>query len=109
MQHSTNTSAVASLVLGIVSLVTLLSVGLFWGCLPLPLVLGIIAWVLGKNAIAQVDAGLGSPSERGMATAGYVMGIIAVALSVLGLCCWSGILVGIIGVGTIPFWAGVQW
>lgn len=106
MQQSTSTSAVASMVLGIVSLVALFSAGVFWGCLPLPLVLGIAAWVLGKSAIAQVDAGLGSPSDRGMATAGYVMGVIAVVLSVLGLCCWGGILVGMIGAGTIPFWAG---
>jgi len=103
MQQSTNTSAVASLVLGIVALVTLLSAGVFWGCLPLPLVLGIIAWVLGKNAVAQVDAGLGTQNDRGLAMAGYVMGVISVVLSVLGLCCWGGILVGMLGVGAIPF------
>lgn len=105
MQQSANTLAVTSLVLGIVSLATLFSVGVFWVCLPLPLVLGIVAWVLGKNAIAQVDAGLGSQNDRGMAVAGYVMGVISVVLSVLGLCCLGGILVGIIGTGTIPFWA----
>jgi hypothetical protein len=108
MQQATNTSAVASLVLGIVALVTLLSAGVFWGCLPLPLVFGILAWILGKNAITQIDAGLGNPNDRSMATAGYVMGILSVVLSVLGLCCWGGLFAGIIGMGMIPFWGDIQ-
>lgn len=105
MQQSTNSTAVASLVLGIVALVTLLSVGVFWGCLPLPLVFGILAWILGKNAASQIDAGLGNPSDRGMATAGYVMGVIAVVLSVLALCCVGGALGGLFGLTVIPWWS----
>jgi hypothetical protein len=40
MQQTTGTNAVASLVLGIIALVTLLTAGVWWGCLPLPLILG---------------------------------------------------------------------
>jgi hypothetical protein len=43
MQQTTSTSAVASLVLGIVALATLLTAGVFYGCLPLLLIFGILA------------------------------------------------------------------
>ena len=104
MQQTTGTSAVASLVLGIVALVTLLTAGVWFGCLPLPLILGILAWIFGKNAMNAIDAGFGNPNERGMAVAGYIMGIISVVLSVLGLCCVGGALAGIIGIGAAPLW-----
>ncbi len=104
MQQSTNSTAVASLVLGIVAIITLLSSGVFWWCLPIPLICGILAWIFGKNAVSQIDAGLGNPGDRSLATAGYVMGIIAVILSALALCCSIGVLAGIIGIGMFPFW-----
>jgi len=104
MQQTTGTSAVASLVLGIVALVTLLTAGVWFGCLPLPLIFGILAWIFGKNAMNAIDAGIGNPNERGMAVAGYIMGIISVVLSVLGLCCVGGALAGIIGIGAAPLW-----
>lgn len=106
MQQSTNSTAVASLVLGIIALFQLLSAGCWWVlCLPLPLVFGILAWILGKNAISQIDAGIGNPSDRGMATAGYVMGVISVVLSVLGMCCWGGVLSGTLSMSTLPWWS----
>jgi len=104
MQQTTGTSAIASLVLGIIALVTLLTAGVWFGCLPLPLILGILAWIFGKNAMNAIDAGIGNPNERGMAVAGYIMGIISVVLSVLGLCCVGGALAGIIGIGAAPLW-----
>jgi hypothetical protein len=104
MQQTTGTSAIASLVLGIVALVTLLTAGVWFGCLPLPLILGILAWIFGKNAMNAIGAGFGNPNERGMAVAGYIMGIISVVLSVLGLCCVGGALAGIIGIGAAPLW-----
>ncbi len=106
MQQSTNTMAVASLVLGIVALASLLTSGVFWGCVPLPLICGALAWSLGKNAVRQVDAGLGSPNDRGMATGGYVMGIIAVTLSLLVACCWVGVFAGGVGVMFYPIFRG---
>ncbi|MCS7300947.1 MAG: hypothetical protein NZ556_05265 [Fimbriimonadales bacterium] len=108
MQQSTNTTAIASLVLGIVALVTLITAGVWWGCLPLPLILGALAWVLGKNAISYIDAGLGNPNERGMATAGYIIGVVTVILSVLGLCCAIGVVGGIVGLSAYPFWDALQ-
>jgi hypothetical protein len=57
-----------------------------------------------------IDAGVGNPSERGMAVAGYIMGIISVVLSLLGMCCAVGavgVFVGFIGLSTAPFWG--QW
>ena len=107
MQQTTSTSAVASLVLGIVALVTLLTAGVWFGCLPLPLIFGILAWIFGKNAMNAIDAGIGNPSERSMAVAGYIMGIISVVLSLLGMCCAVGVFVGFIGLSTAPFWG--QW
>jgi membrane protein insertase Oxa1/YidC/SpoIIIJ len=107
MQQTTGTSAVASLVVGIVALATLLTAGVFYGCLPLPLILGILAWIFGKKAMNAIDAGFGNPNERGMAVAGYIMGILSVVLSVLGLCCVGGAIAGIIGLSAAPFWG--QW
>ncbi|MCS6922932.1 MAG: hypothetical protein NZM10_00990 [Fimbriimonadales bacterium] len=107
MQQTTNTSAVASLVLGIVATVMLITAGIWWGCLPLPLILGILAWITGKNALAQIEAGLGNPSDRGIATAGYIMGILNTVLSVLGLCCGAGMLAGLFSLWVIPFWQNV--
>jgi hypothetical protein len=42
-----------------------------------------------------------------MAVAGYIMGIISVVLSLLGMCCAVGVFVGFIGLSTAPFWG--QW
>jgi len=105
MQQTTGTSAVASLVLGIIALATLLTAGVWFGCLPLPLILGILAWIFGKNAMNAIDAGIGNPNERGMAVAGYVMGIIAVILSVLGICIWGAVFMFII---LLPSWLQQQ-
>ena len=59
--------AVASLVLGVLSLVV---------C---PLC-GPIAWSLGHNAEREVDASGGTLSGRGIATAGKILGIVATVL-----------------------------
>ncbi|MCS7209177.1 MAG: hypothetical protein NZ874_06360 [Fimbriimonadales bacterium] len=109
MQKSTNTMAIASLVLGIVALLTLITSGIFYLCLPLPLIFGVLAWVFGKSAISQIDAGLGDAADRGMAVAGYVMGIIATILSIVGLCCAGGVLAGILGAGLYPLWDLQRW
>lgn len=107
MQQTTNTMAVASLVLGILALVLLLASGLNWYCVPLPLILGVLAWVMGKSALTQIDAGMGNPSDRGLAAAGYVMGIISTVLSALALCCLVGAGLGIIAF-MVPIWRQLQ-
>lgn len=98
--------AIASLILGIIALISL-GTGLFSGfCLPIPLILGVLAWIFGKNALAALDASEGNPSERGIAQAGMITGIIAAVLSVLGGCCYVGGIAGILTLGGLPVWQG---
>ena len=66
-----NQKALWAMVLGIVGI----------GCCPL--VAGIPAIVLGKQAQREIDASGGVQSGRGMATAGFVLGIISCAFAVL--------------------------
>ncbi len=99
--------AVASLVLGIVSLVLLLVSGVFYYCIPLPLVFGVLAWVFGRNALIGIEMGQGNPNERGIATAGMVMGIITTVLCLLAICCGGALLAGLISF-SIPFWQELQ-
>lgn len=77
-------AAVASMILGIVSLL------FFWSYYfaVVPMVLGIIAIVLGAKA--QKEMPLGSDG-RGMATAGLIMGIIGAGLSAVVFLCSTAI------------------
>jgi hypothetical protein len=68
-----NQKAVWSLVLGILGLVCC-------GFLT-----GVPALILGKQAQTEIDASHGMQGGRGMATAGFVLGIISIVLGVLGL------------------------
>jgi hypothetical protein len=61
------------LILGILSLVCC---GLFTG---------IPAIIMGKNALAEIDAAPGRYTNRGTVKAGYICGIIGTALSALGI------------------------
>jgi len=49
------------------------------------IILGPVAWVMGNNALAAIDAGRADPSQRANAAAGRICGIIATALSALGI------------------------
>ncbi len=69
----TNSKAIWALVLGILGLVC---------C---GLLAGIPAIALGNMARNEIDASGGLQTGRGMAVAGFVLGIISVVLSVLGL------------------------
>lgn len=79
--QKTNGKAIWSLVLGIVGLVCC-------GFLA-----GIPAIILGNMAKKEIDAGQGT--GRGMAQAGFILGIIAVVLGILGLILWA---VGVVDV-----------
>lgn len=72
--------ATTSLVLGILSLVCL------------GLLSGIPAMIIGRNATKEIDASHGAIGGRGMATAGFVTGLIGTLLSVLGLVAVIGVL-----------------
>ena len=51
----------------------------------LPLVLGPWAWVVGRRVVREVDAEPGRWDGRGPAMGGYVMGVVATVLLVLGI------------------------
>ncbi|GBC94146.1 hypothetical protein HRbin15_02654 [bacterium HR15] len=62
--------------------------------------LGPVAWIMGNNALRDIDAGLGNPSDRGMIVAGRVLGIIATILLIAGLallCLYFAVFVAIFG------------
>ncbi len=65
------------LTLGILSLVLNFGCAMGW-------VLGIIAWVMGKNDLREMDAGIMDPGGRSNTQAGKVCGIISVVLAILG-------------------------
>ena len=71
-------SATKALVLGIISLV-----GGF-ACY-LPLLVGPWAWAVGRRAVQEIDAQPGRYGGRGQALAGYVLGVVATVLLVLGV------------------------
>jgi hypothetical protein len=49
---------------------------------------GIIAWVMGKNDLREMDAGIMDPSGRGLTQAGKICGMISVILWIVGLVIW---------------------
>lgn len=53
---------------------------------------GIVAWVLGNQDIKDMEAGTMDPSGLGMTKAGKILGIISVALNVLGILIWVAML-----------------
>lgn len=83
-------SATATLVLGILSLVLGLS------CYGVGLVLGPIAWVKGRRALADFDANPGMYSNRGLVNAGKICGIIATVLLCVGIIVAAMILVALV-------------
>ena len=74
----TNTLAVAALVSGIVS------VTLGWCCVLFALP-GPVAVVLGKQAQQRADRSGGQVGGRGMATAGFILGIIGTLVLLIGI------------------------
>jgi len=81
MPQKTNTKAIWSLVLGIVGL---LCCGFFTG---------IPAIILGNSAKKEIAASGGAETGAGMAQAGFILGIIALVLMVLGIIAFAGGLV----------------
>ena len=72
-QQESNGKAVTAMVLGIC------------GLLVCPVILSIVALILGYQAKGEIDRSGGRQSGRGMAVAGIVLGWIGVALGVLGI------------------------
>jgi len=87
MSNGSSSNGTLILVLGILSLVLC---GL----------LGPVAWIMGNNALRNIDAGLGDPNERGMVVAGRILGIIATVLLIVGLlgaCLYFVMIIGMLG------------
>lgn len=68
-----NKKAIWALVLGIL------------GCICCGIFTGIPAIILGKMAQNEIDASGGAQGGRGMATAGFILGIVAIVLFVIGV------------------------
>ncbi len=47
--------------------------------------LGIVAYIFGKNDLAEMDSGVMDPSGRGTTNVGRILGIVAIAFLVLQL------------------------
>lgn len=62
-----------ALILGIISIVL---------CLP---VVGPFAWIIGRKAVREIDASGGTVGGRSQAMVGYVLGLIATILLILGV------------------------
>ena len=88
-----SSNATLVLVLGILGIVL---------CAPL----GIVAWIMGNNALRELDQGFGDPSTRGMVVAGRILGIIATILFAIG--CVGAIVWFILVVALAGASAGMQ-
>ncbi len=56
------------------------------------------AWIMGSGDLKQMDAGAMDPTGRGMTSAGKILGIIGVALAVIGLLIFGLLMVlGVLG------------
>jgi hypothetical protein len=47
--------------------------------------LGIVAYIFGKNDLAEMDAGVMDPSGRGTTNVGRILGIVAIVFLVIQL------------------------
>jgi hypothetical protein len=82
-----SSQAVLALILGIVGLFV------FWPVAP-------FAWVIGRSEVRAVDAGRRDPSNRGVALAGQIMGIIGTVLLVLGVALFIILIVVAAAIGS---------
>lgn len=60
---------------------------------------GILAWVLGRADLRQMDAGLMDPEGRGLTQAGMIIGIIMTLLQVAGIVLYIGFIIVMILIG----------
>ena len=57
------------------------------------------AWVIGKRTVNEIDASRGQLSGRGLAQAGYILGIVGTVLLALGVISLIVLLVFLVAVG----------
>jgi flagellar biogenesis protein FliO len=51
-------------------------------------ILGIVAWVMGKNDLREIDAGIMDPAGRGLTQAGKICGMISVIVQIIIIGIW---------------------
>jgi uncharacterized Tic20 family protein len=85
--------AQTAMILGIVAVAG----GLLCG---LPYVVGPFAWRKGKEVMGEIDASGGQMGGRGQAQAGYILGIVATVLLIIGVIGFV-IVATTIGLGTL--------
>lgn len=64
------------------------------------LVLGAIAYFTGKAAITRIDSSQGTVGGRGLAAAGWVLGVVATAIGALVSLVWLVVLLIIVSAPT---------
>jgi hypothetical protein len=78
-------NGVLILVLGILSFV-------MCGCFS-----GIPAWIIGRNSMKDIEAGVADPSERTLVQVGMILGMVATILTIVGACFYMLVVGGMIG------------
>ncbi len=68
---------------------------------------GIIAWVMGKGDLPEMEAGRMDPSGMGLTKAGKICGMIAVILAIVGICFWIMFVVCFAVAGTASLESGL--
>ena len=73
--------------------------------LVLCVICGIIAWVMGKNDLREIDAGTMDPAGRGLTNAGKICGIVGIVLQCVVFAFWilSALLFATTRMGTVTF------
>jgi len=63
--------------------------------------LGVAPWIMGKADLQEMDEGRMDPSGRGLTEAGKVLGIVSLALMVIGVVIGVAVLVFGIGIAAV--------
>lgn len=87
-QGGASSNAIIALVCGILS---------FIFC---PVVLGIIAWIMGKKELSAIDRGESPEAGRSLAKIGMWLGIVNIILSVIGIIIYVAVILIAIIVGS---------
>lgn len=57
-------------------------------------IFGILAWIWGKQDLAEMDAGIMDPTDRGITKAGYILGIIGCVLGIIAIAFFGIVIAG---------------
>jgi hypothetical protein len=62
--------------------------------------IGPVAWVMGHGALQEIDANPSAYSNRGFVLAGYICGIIATCILIVGVVVGGAILIAALAAGS---------